>query len=464
MRYLLIGLLALGLLLASCGGVRGENTGAVPGGSLTARTLVLALPSAGLGNIAVMVSIPRTPRYGTSTGVVVMVSPYFIKPSGFLTDPDFTSLGLISISYLWPGGTDARTGAHSDGTYDFGGAESIQALRDVIRFATNLIPDQNGHYLTNLTQIPPLTSEVGLYAYAEAGTAAVKAMAQYGDQMNGLQYLVSRENPGLDTLYSQELGYWGSDAKPVINPLYKYPDDFSANEITLSEQAVRWDPTYKDSLTGSVGRPFLDLKGNGVFTSGDFAFSGQVPVIFGKRYYSIALTTALLDNGALSVADWPTTLATPQEAAQYWQSPSQIMTAYRSLGNNLPDFKVMLVFAQSDHAQVAQDKPHVHQAFLGFRFEAANPGSGIGLWVRLNPDRAYVQAFIPTAGLDFPDNSANTQPEDWTKVSSWAYPDTGTTGGLVTLAAVAEMADRSQLGDWDANLGQVLVQFPAATP
>jgi hypothetical protein len=426
--------------------------------------MILALPSAGLGNIAVMVSIPLTPRYVTSAGVVVIVPPYFTKPSGFMTDPDFTSLGLISISFLWPGGTDARTGAHSDGTYDFGGAQSIQALRDVIRFATNLIPDQNGHYLTNLTQVPPLTSEVGLYAYAEAGTAVLKATAQYGDQMNGLQYLVSRENPALDTLYSQELGYWGSDMKPVTNPLYKFPDNFSSNQITLDDRAIRWDPTYEDGLTGFIGRPYLDLKGTGVYTAGDFAFSGQVPVIFGKRYYSTELTKALLDNGALTAANWPATLATPQEAAQYWQSPSQIMTAYRSLGNNLPDFKVMLVFAQNDHSQVAADKPHIHEAFLGFRFEAANPGSGIGLWVRLNPDRAYVQVFIPTAGLDFPDNAANTQPEDWTKVSSWAYPDTGTTGNLVTLAAVAEMADRSQLGDWDDNLGQVLLQYPPASP
>ncbi|MGD0612647.1 MAG: hypothetical protein ABSB41_14145 [Anaerolineales bacterium] len=464
MRNPFIRLLVLSLLLASCGEARGANTGAAPAVSSTARTLVTALPSAGIGNIAVMISIPRTPRYTTSAGVVIMVSPYFTKPSGFLTDPNFTSLGLISISYLWPGGTDARTRARSDGTYDYGGASSIKALRDVIRFAVNLIPDQNGHYLTNLTQVPPLTSEVGLYAYAEAGTAVLRALAQYGDEMNGVQYLVDRENPTLDSLSSQELGYWGSDAKPVYNPLYQYPDDFSPNEITLDYKSLRWDPNYKDSNTGLIGRPYLDLKGNGIFTAGDFAFSGQVPILFGKRYYSTALTEALSANGALSAADWPATLATPQEVTQYWQSPQQIMAAYRSVGNNLPDLKVMLVFAQNDHAQVAQDKPHIHEAFLGFRFEAANPGTGIGLWVRLNPDRAYVQAFIPSAGLDFPDNPADTQPEDWTKVMGWAYPDQGTAGNPVTLAAVAEMADRSQLGDWDDNLGAVLVQETTPGP
>ena len=55
------------------------------------------------------------------------------------------------------------------------------------------------------------------------------------------------------------------------------------------------------------------------------------------------------------------------------------------------NMKVMLVFAQNDHAQVAQDKPHIHQLYQGFRFEAR-------LWVRLNPDRVYVESLIQIAG------------------------------------------------------------------
>ena len=48
----------------------------------------------------------------------------------------------------------------------------------------------------------------------------------------------------------------------------------------------------------------------------------------------------------------------------------------------MPDIKVMLVFAQVDHAQAALDKPHIHQAYQGFRFEAGSvgapePGPGI---------------------------------------------------------------------------------------
>ncbi len=137
------------------------------------------------------------------------------------------------------------------------------------------------------------------------------------------------------------------------------------------------------------------------------------------------------------------------------------------------NMKVMLVFAQNDHAQVAQDKPHIHQLYQGFRFEAR-------LWVRLNPDRAYVESLIQIAGatlpgtpgitptpgpnLDFPDNPANTQPADWAQIGAYAYPGQGLAGSLVPLAAVAEMADRAHSGDWDENLGQVLYTYPAPTP
>jgi hypothetical protein len=211
-----------------------------------------------------------------------------------------------------------------------------------------------------------------------------------------------------------------------------------------------------------VGRPYLDLDGNGSTSTGDYAFDGQTPIMFDKRYYSTALTQALLDNGALTLDNWPTDLATPQEAVRDWQirqNPGQSPDRFAAMQKDtlLQNLKVMLVFAREDHAQVAQDKPHVHQAYQGFRF-------GAGLWVRLNPDRAYVQSLMPGDRLDFPDNPANTQPDDWTKIWDYAYPGQGLAGQLVPLAAVAEMADRAHTGLWDENLGQVLYVYTAPTP
>jgi hypothetical protein len=425
-------------------------------------------------DISVMVASPQVPRYPEGAGIVVVASPIFTSTDGFMTDPDLTSLGLIQISYLWPGETDPRSGAHSSGAFDYGGVHSVNILRDVLRFAANRMPDKSGRYVVSLTSVPPLVGEVGVYAFADAGIAAVRAFSMYGSQFQGLQYFIAREVPTVDTLSAMETGNYNDAGQPVYNPFYAYPANFSFASLTLNYTNLRWDPAYTSSYSKAVGRPYLDLDGNGKISAGDFIFDGQIPVMSGKRYYSAALTQALLDNGALTLATWPGDLATPQEAAQAWQirQTTGLFEAMQA-DNIVQNMKVMLVFAQNDHAQVAQDKPHLHQLYQGFRFEAR-------LWVRLNPDRSYVESLIqitgaslpgtpgitPTPGpnLAFPDNPANTQPADWTQIGAYAYPGQGQPGALVPLAAAAEMADRAHSGDWSENIGQVLYTYPAPTP
>ena len=407
-------------------------------------------------DIAVMVAAPQAARYPEGAGVVVVASPIFSAAGGFITDPDLTSIGLIQISYLWPGQTDAMTGTQSSGAFDYGGDQSIRVLWDVIRFASGIIADNDGRYLPDLIHVKPLTNEVGVYAFADAGIAVVNVFKLYGDVLPGVQYYVGRENPTVDTLSCLEAGYLDDASQPVYNPFYNYPASYNSAAINLTYTNVLWDATYTDNHTGAVGRPYLDLDGSGTISANDFVSSWRVPVIFGKRTYSVALTQALLDDGALTLSNWPTDLATPEEAARDWPL-RQSTGSYIDLRTMMPDLKVMLVFAQIDHVQVVQDKPHIHQAFQGLRFEA-------GLWVRLNPDRAYVQSLMPAAGMDFPDNPANTQPDDWMQIGSYAYPGQGSAGRLVPLAAVAEMADRAHFGRWDENLGQILyIYFPPTT-
>jgi len=414
---------------------------------------ITTVASDGVGDIAVMVASPQTARYPEGAGVVVVVPPIFSNPGGFMKDPDLSSIGLIQVSFLWPGQTDAVSGVTSGGIFDHGGAQSTQVLRDVVRFASGVSPDKNGRYLPAFVPVLPLSSEVGVYAFGDAGIAVVNVFSQYGDLLPGVQYYIGRENPTVDTLTCLEAGYLDDSGQAVSNPFYTYPTSYSPSKINLTYANVRWDAGYVDQHTGAKGRAYLDLDGSATVTPADFLMSWRVPVMFGKRVYSAALTQALLDGGALTRATWPSDLATPEEAAQDWQ-PRQSPDQYAGLRTMMPDLKVMLLFAQNDHIQTAKDKPHIHQAFQGFRFEA-------GLWVRLNPDRAYVQSLMASAGNDYPDNPVNTQPDDWTTIGSYAYPGSGTAAIQVPLAAVAEMADRAHYGRWDENLGQVLyIYFP----
>jgi hypothetical protein len=426
------------------------------------------------GNIAVMVASPKVKRFSDGAGIVIVIPPLFSSVEGFMKVPDLTSLGLVQVSYLWPGDMDTQAGVKSEGEFDHGGANSIKILRDVIRFAGGRLADTNGRYIYGLSTVPPLTQEVGMYAFGDGGLAVVNALSLYGDQFQGLQYYVGRENPTIDVLACGEAGYYDAAGKPVYNPFYIYPASYSFNSISLNFTNLHWDPTYTSSFSNLAGQPYLDLDGSGSISAGDYIFDGRPPVIDGKRYYSIDLTQALLSTGALSAATWPADVATLGEVTPFWnflQNPGRF-AAMQNI-DILRNLKVMLVFAKNDHAQVAMDKPQIHQAYQGFRIQA-------GFWVRLNPDRAYVEEMLkanegagfatPTAAaptnaiLDFPDNPANTQPDDWANIGDYAYPEQGAAGRLVPLAAVAEMADRAHAGLWDENLGQALYNYLSTTP
>jgi hypothetical protein len=98
------------------------------------------------------------------------------------------------------------------------------------------------------------------------------------------------------------------------------------------------------------------------------------------------------------------------------------------------------VFGVKDHVQVLRDKPHIHQAWMGFAESA-------GLWVRLNPDSAYVECLGPEAGA-WQDHPAGEAPGDWSDAYLWGHPDTRDAASLFPLAGVAEMADRVYYENW----------------
>ncbi len=410
--------------------------------------LITYVNSSGIGRVAVRLRLPNVPRYAEGAPIVIHTSTFFTPGQGF-SGLGVAKIGAIEVSYLWPGATDSHTGVSSEGVYDHGGADSIAAFRDVIRFVSGQIPDYEGHYITELLVITPLTDNVGLYAFSHPGIAATNVMAHHGDSLPKVKYLVGGENPTTDTLSCVEIGHWGEHSEPIYNPYYGYPDDYSPFGLDIDYSTVGWiqNAEYPD------GRPFFDVPGGE-----DYILGSRVPQMWGKRYYSMELAQALLDNGALTLEAWPEDLATPAETQAVW--PYRMTLAnYPLLASSAPQLKVMLTFAEDDHVHPALDKPHIHTAYDGF-------SGGAGLWVRLNPDVSYVQQVKPDyPPAAFPDNDANTQPADWLNAVSWAHPMIG--GGTrndVGLAAVAEMADRVRANNWDANLDEVLAQYPPSPP
>jgi len=403
-----------------------------------------------VGRVAVRIDVPPEPRYGAFAPVVIVASTWFVEkyndpqtPFHLVYNP--VDVGAIAVSHLWPGKTDPETGVSSDGRYDHGGPISLAALRDTIRFALGEIPDVDGAYLHELIDVEPLYENVGMFASSHAGVVATNVMATYGDAFSGLKYFVGRENPTMAEMYPLEIGHFDEERNPVCNPFYD-AGGYTPTSIAVDYSSLDWIV----SAEFPEGLPAFRVPGGD-----DYVLDDKGPNIAGKRWFSHALTQALLDNGVFTAENWPSDLATPQQTADFW--PYRITVHnYAAIGENVPELRVLLPFASDDHVQAAPDKPHIRQAYDGFHKTA-------GLWTRLNCDLAYVKAEIdPSASLagGFPDNPANTEPADWlTEAESWGFAGKlagEMTARTVPLAGVAEMADRVQCNDWSPNLAAVL--------
>lgn len=428
------------LLFEPCGLGGGQGGGA----SLPApRVILTAVSSSGIGRIAVRLTLPAQPRYPEGAPIVVEVPTFATPSNGFAAGVPAADVGAIHVTFLWPGRTDAQSGVRSDGVDDFGGPVALAALRDVIRFASGLTAASDGRRIDQLLPITPLTENVGLYAFSHPGIPATNVLARYGAELTTVRYFVGGENPTNDALFSVEVGYWGTRGEPVLNPYYNYPAGYSPSTLSMDMSHVGWiqDSTYPD------GWPVFQVE-----PGPDHVLADRVPRMWGKRYYSVALTEALVRNAALKAEAWPADLATVEETRANW--PDRVAVGhYASLATSVPGLKVMLVFAVQDHVQPAPDKPHIHQAWDGFKEQA-------GLWVRLNPDRAYVLGFhTDVAASSLPDNRANREPEDWLQIESWAVPNAGNSRTVSELGALAEMMDRTRAGNWAEDLDAPLYAY-----
>lgn len=412
-----------------------------------------------LGNVAIRVSVPAQARYLDHTQVVVNVATFFTTTKPFYTDLDVTPVGLIHISYIWPGSEDPQTGACSEGEFDHGGATSISTLRDVIRYALGDLADIEGQRISDrITGMTP--GDVGLWAFSHPGIAAVNVLTHHADELQDVAWFVGRENPTQDQHSAVELGHFSDTGERVLNPLYQYQRDYRPGMLELDFSSARWAGDYVEpGHEESVGRAYFDLDGDGFDLDADYVLSYRIPKMWDKRYLSRSLTQALRNNG-LSEAQWPQDLATPEEAEEAWAFRNSI-DRYALLSGS--DLRVMLVFAQTQHVQPLPDAASIHSAYDGF--------SDAGIWVRINPDKAYAEWAFGGPFPDFPDHDAQSEPTDWaTAGAEWGYPrysDTppASSGETVGWAAVAEMADRQELGRWESNLGTVLIPgFPGPQP
>lgn len=403
-------------------------------------TLYVKIPVAEVGDVAVRIRLPETPRYASGAPLVVYV-PTFYTPDqkAFQELSGLSDYGFAQVSLLLPGRKDRETALASDGEVDYGGALSIAALRDVFLYAAGQKKDTDGYVIQERTSVGLYTGIVGAYAFSHPGILLFQTLGQYGDILP-VDFVVGRENATEPCISSLELGYF-EKGSAVFNTEYHPESDYHDDGIDLSYARIAWDAQGE--------RPYVDLNGDHrARKDDDILFGSQIPGMFGKKMYSPELLSAIRSHELFTDAAWPEDLATPEEALAWWQG-RESLSVFDDVAMRMPHLPVMLVFGKKDHVQPAADKPHIRQEFSGL--------SAGGLWVRLNPDTAYVSAFDDKLAQDYVEHDAETSPDSWINDAvSWGHPDGSGAVRVVPLAALSEMADRVKYGVWTNDLSQTL--------
>jgi hypothetical protein len=169
-----------------------------------------------------------------------------------------------------------------------------------------------------------------------------------------------------------------------------------------------------------------------------------------KAWYSVRLMREA-EKRDLFGEPRPAHVPTLEEAVEFWRyrdATGLVADAVRKV----PDVAVIVVAGETDHVQIAPDHPHIRAQVNAFQKAGAK-------FIRLNPDRAYVEWLFDRKAPSVPDNNAGLQYTPKT-IQAALCPDRAVPKQLLSPAAMCELADRVQAGNFQPNLDRVL--FPDA--
>jgi hypothetical protein len=431
---------------------RGPGRAGEAAGVVRAPWIRTWIPSSAAGDrgLAVGVLPPLAPRYKDGAPVTIFV-PGGADRGAAEGRPDHVGCGFVQLRFAFPGG--GRGEWTSGGTYDHRGPACIRALADVIRFASGNLADAQGRRIGDLVRgMTVLTNLVGLEGSSHGGNACGLAMAVHGAEFRDLAFYASMESPYGEGAVNVELGGRDDRLNPAYNP--------ATGALDLSKLA--WAPDLQpgpgrrwrgagEDLRGSL---FFDMDGDGRFADPpDFSLNaftfdlgGGMKVWYTPRLLREAHARKLFGAKA------PPHIPTVEESVECWRwrdAEKSIPAAVR----NCTNLAVIVYANERDHVQVAPDHPHILAQVEGFRRAGVK-------FVRLNPDRAYVERVLSGAlrdrpgGLKFPDNDAGAE---WTRrtVGTGLEPDVFPMMPYMQ-AAVCELADRAHARNWERNLDSIL--------
>jgi hypothetical protein len=418
--------------------------------------ILVRIPSAVAGQegIAASVRVPRQARYTEGAPVVIHVAGG-VQAGSARGRPEYVGHGFVEIHFAFPGGGEGAE--RSGGSYDFRGPACIRALADVIRFATGRLADREGRRIGELGRgVSVLATNVGIVGSSHGGNACGMAMALHGAEFSDLAWYASMESPYGEGAANVELGGRESGVNPAYDPRT------GVLELARLAWGAQLAPgLLRRPMPGPArelrGALFFDLNRDGRFRAEeDFPANCFVGDAGGgvKAWYSPRIL-AEAERRQLVPEPRPSHMPVPAEAREFWRyrdATGGIPAAVR----NCPQLAVIVYANERDHVQADPAHTHILEQVEGFRRAGAR-------FVRLNPDRSYVERVLPggaqsKGGGRLADNPAG---KAWTRanITEGLEPEAWPQGPYMQ-AAVCELADRTQAKQWEPDLDAVL--FPAA--
>ncbi len=444
-------------------------------------TVDVDLPSTSTGSatgtLAVRVFAPSSAalaRY--SEGAPVMVFATGGDDVGTLANQVGRAEDVIRIVFIYPGGRDTTTGRSSAGAYDFRGADSIAAVRDVILYAAGQLPDRNGKRINEVVPVPVINNNIGLFGSSNGGNMVVSVLAQHGAQLSPyVKYFIQWESPVCSQVATSDAGATGltctgnRQSLASGNPWYN-PAGNTATALNIDYSRARYNsastttPVFFDGSgdgrytliadPARAGCQTPDLNGDGRISTSEDRPLNAYRMTGNKQVYSRQATQGLAATG--TVASWPANIATVAEANAFWDIREAVLL-YQTAVANVAGLESMALTSFTDHVQTQMtENAHVKMAF-----DAMNSR---GRWVKINPARSYFTAIDSALNsrTDIPNNTANTAPANWSDRRSYTYPDD--LDQTAWAAAVQEMADRARARNSQPTPTPTATPTPVPTP
>jgi len=199
------------------------------------------------------------------------------------------------------------------------------------------------------------------------------------------------------------------------------------------------------------GGYYFDINQNGSVEFGtDYVVS---PFIYEigetyQTYYSVRITEAAT-NQNLFPDDPPNHLTTLEQTIEFWFWRDGV-NWFEQAVQKIPNLMFIVEASETDHVQSAPDHPHVLIQYQGFLEANCR-------FVRLNPDRAYVEFIHKRSAPDATDNDAFTSFDHQTIRTALEPPRQGGYPiGITVAAAACELADRTKHGNLKPQIDDVI--------